>query len=185
MTKEILDHTKKIFDELLAHLKGELIKIRTSRAQTALIEDIPVEYYGSKLRMKELATITIPSPQMIHIEPWDKGGIDAIVGAIRASHLGIEPTVDGTVVRLFLPMLTEERRNELRKLVGAKLEETRIALRQRRDEAWKKIQELEHAHQISQDDKFRAKDELQRSIEEYNEKIKELEEQKGSEIMSV
>lgn len=164
--------------------KNDIATIRTNRATPAMVEDIKVDYYGQNLCVKELASITAPEPRTLVIQPWDKGATEAISGAIRKSEIGLNPIVDGQIIRLNIPPLTEEGRRELIKLLKQKTEEARVKIRRAREEIWDRIQKMEKAGEIREDDKFRGKDELQKMVDEYNGKIGELEKKKEGELMS-
>src|SRR3990167_219798 len=124
-----LNQHKKEFEKVIEHFKGEAGSIRTGRATSSLVDEITVEHYGGKYQIKELASISIPEPKTILIQPWDKSAVESIVRAIKASNLGLNPLADGQGVRLVMPSLTEERRREFIKLLKQKTEEARIAIR--------------------------------------------------------
>ena len=137
-----------------------------------------------KMTIKELATINAPEPRSLVIQPWDKAVVAAIEGAIRKSELGLNPVVDGQIIRLNIPSLTEERRKEFIKLLKQKTEEARVKIRRIREEIWHKAQSMEHAHEISEDDKCQAKDDLQKLVDDFNKKIEDLEKKKEQELMA-
>lgn len=181
--QDILKESKTEFDKILGWFRGEISSLRTGRATPALVEDVEVEYYGTRTGLKHIASLSAPDPRTIVIQPWDKGALESIAKAIESSSLNLKPVVDSDVVRLSLPTLTEERRKDLIKLLGEKAEEARIRSRHTRDEALRKVQDKEKAKEISEDDKFRAKNELQKAIDEFNAKLKEVEEKKEREIL--
>lgn len=185
MYKEVLTEKSAHFDEAIEHFKGEIEKFRTGRATPALVDYLVVDYYGTKTPMKQIASINVPEPRSLMIQPWDRGALSAIETAIRAANLGLNPTNDGVVIRIALPPLTEERRRDLVKALNQKSEEARIAVRNIREDAWKEIQNLEKEDLIAEDDKFRAKDELQEVVETYNRKIEELRKKKEEDMMTV
>ena len=182
--KALLNKKKPEFEKILAFFKNEIATIRTGRDNPSLVEDIEVSYFDQLLRVKELASITAPEPRLIVIQPWDQNVTEAIAGAIRKSDLGLNPTVDGTVIRLNIPPLTEERRREFIKILKQKTEETKIKFRRAREELWDRVQKMEREHQIREDDKFKARDELQKLIDEYNKKAEELEKKKEGELLN-
>lgn len=179
-----MNQKKSDFDKIFDFFKSDIATIRTGRANPAMVEDIEVDYYDQKYKIKELASINTPEPRMVVIQPWDKGAVEAISGAIRKSDLGLNPTVDGQIIRLNIPPLTEERRKEFIKLLKQKTEETRVKIRRVREEIWDKVQKMEKAHEIREDEKFKAKDDLQKQIDDFNKKIEELEKKKEGELMS-
>src|SRR3989344_1044028 len=138
----IIDNLKKNLKVRHEWLQKELATLRIGRANPALVEDIIVDYYGSKMPIKQLATISAPEPRTLVVQPWDKNAVSAIEKAIQASSFGINPIVDKDVIRVTIPALTEERRLALAKIVKTKLEESKIAVRKDRDEAIKTIETL-------------------------------------------
>lgn len=171
-------------EEALSALKTEVSGIRTGRATPALVENIEVEAYGIKQPLKTIAAISIPEGRQIAIQPWDKSLIPAVEKAIQASPLGLNPVADKDLIRLSIPTLTEERKRDLVKLLREKLEQTRIQVRRVRDEAMKFIEAEEKAKNISEDERFRQKQEVEKKVGEYNKKIEELSETKEKEIMA-
>lgn len=185
MYKEIINKIKPDLDKALEYFKGELSKVRVGRANPAMVEDIEINCYDQSMPLKQLANISTPQAQSIIIQPWDKHVLENIEKGISASSLGLTPIVDGEVIRVNVPPLSEERRKEMTKNINDKAEETRISIRHKREEAWKEIQELEKNGEIREDDKFKGKDELQKVINEYNDKVEEMKSKKESEIMTV
>jgi len=181
--KEFIDRAKPEFDKTFKFLDGELAKIRTSRASPALVEDIEVSAFGSKFPIKQLGAISTPSNNQIVIQPWDISYIEPIEKAIQQSGLGMSCAVDKNVIRLNLPMLTEEYRLSLGKVLNEKAEQAKQAMRRQREDAWNKIQAAQKAKEMSEDDKFRGKDELQKVVDDYQEKIKTLVEKKKNELV--
>jgi ribosome recycling factor len=185
MYKEIIHKKKAEFENVIAHFKGEIDKFRTGRATPALVDYLMVDYYGNRTPLKQVASINVPEPRSLMIQPWDRGALSAIESAIREANLGFNPTNDGVVVRIALPPLTEERRKELVKALNHRAEEARIAIRNVREEALREIQNLEKEGLMSEDDKFRGKDALQEVVEEYNKRVEELRKKKEEEILTV
>lgn len=184
MYKELIENLKPELDKALEFLKGEFMKIKTNRATPAMIEDIMVECYGQKLPIKQLGNINIPQSRLITVQPWDISVLSDIEKAIR-NQSSFSPVVDGEILRINIPQLSEEQRKEYVKIINEKTEETRISIRLHREKAWKDIQEMERKGEIREDDKFRAKDELQKMIDDYNKKIEDLRKNKESDIMIV
>ena len=181
--KEIIEKIKPELEKVIRFLEGELAKIRTGRASPASVEDIQVDCFGQRLPLKQLAAISCPEPKQILIQPWDKSYIEGIEKALSQSSIGASPIVDKEVIRINLPALTEEFRKNLLRVIAEKQEEARKTIRRWREEAWKEIQEGFKEGKIREDDKFRAKDELQELIDEYNKKTEDLGEKKKREIM--
>lgn len=185
MYQETIQQHELLFSETIDHFKGEIEKFRTGRATPALVDYLIVDYYGTKTPLKQIASINVPEPRSLMIQPWDRGALSAIENAIRVANLGFNPLNDGVVLRIALPPLTEERRRDLVKALNQKSEEARIAVRNIREDAWKEIQNLEKNGAISEDDKFRAKEELQAVVETYNKKIEEMRKKKEEDIMTI
>ena len=181
--QEIIDQIKPELEKVINFLEREVAKIRTGRASPSLIEDILVDCFGQKLPLKQLGAISCPNPRQIIIQPWDKSYIEAIEKAVSRSSLGMSPVVDKDVIRLSLPLLSEEHRKNLLKILSEKQEEAKKTIRRWREEAWDKIQEEFREGKIREDDKFRGKDKLQELIDEYNEKVEKIGERKEKEIM--
>ncbi len=181
--KEFIDKVKPEFQKSFAFLEGQIDKIRTSRATPSLVEDIEVNCFGNTFSLKQLASISSSDSNQIVIQPWDTSYIEPIEKAISQSGLGMSSAVDKNLIRLSLPLLTEEYRHSLVKVLNQKAEEGRQTLRHWREDCWNKIQKAEKEGELSEDDKFRGKDELQKLIDEYNKKIKELIERKEKELL--
>jgi len=168
--------------EVLAH---DLASIRTGRASPALVENIRVDYYGTPTPLKQLATITTPEARLIVIQPWDRSLIKAIEKAIQQSDLGVIPTDDGTVIRIALPPLSEERRRELAKVVRQRVEQGRVAVRNVRRDAHDHLRRLEREHKLSEDEFRRAEQELQRLTDSFIKEVDQLGEAKEEEVLQV
>ncbi len=176
---EIKSHMEKTLDILAA----ELAKIRTGRATPELLDSIPVEMYGAPMKIKQIATISIPQPRLIKIVPFDKSTFATIERAIRTSDLGINPRNDGLSIMLELPAPTEERRKELAKLARKKGEEMKIAIRNVRRDGKDEIEMLQEEKEITEDDRDRALKKLQDLTDDYIKKIDTLIEKKEKEII--
>ena len=164
-------------------LETEFATIRTSRATPALVENIKVEYYGSQVPLKQIASITIPEARMIVIQPWDPNALSEIEKAILKSELGVTPNNDGKIIRIILPPLTEERRQELVKLVKKLAEEAKIAIRNIRRDANEEVRKLEKDSEITEDDRYRAEEEIQKLTDEFIEKVEKVLDIKEKEIL--
>ena len=181
--KDIIDKIKPEMDKAINFLDRELAKIRTSRPTPALVEDVVCDCFGQKFPLKQLAAISIPESRQLLIQPWDKSYIEGIFLALERTGIGANPIIDKDVIRINLPPLTEEYRRDLLRLLGQKQEEVRRTIRRWREEAWDEIQEKFREGKIREDDKFRAKNELQDLIDEYNEKIDQIGERKRKGIL--
>lgn len=183
MEKEPIEKIKPELEKVIDFFKKELAKIRVGRATPSLVEDISVDFLGEKLTIKELGTIFCPNRRQITIQPWDQSCLEVIEKAISRSSLKLNPIVEKDKIRLHLPPLSEEYRQELLKVLTERKEIVKRTIRRWRDEAWKEIQENFKEGEISEDGKYRKKKELQELIDEYSEKIDDLEEKKKKEIM--
>ena len=180
--KSIIDDVKPEMEKAVGFLERELAKVRTGRANPSLIEDVVVDCFGQKFPLKQLAAISVPEPRQLLVQPWDKSYIEGIVGALEKTGTGANPIVDGALIRINLPSLTQDYRKDLLRLVSEKQEQARQTIRRWREEAWEKVQNSLRAGEIREDDKFRAKEELQKLIDGYNKKIEEIGERKKKEI---
>jgi ribosome recycling factor len=166
-------------------LQDDLRSIRTGRASPALVEKLPVEYYGTNTPLNQMASIAAPEPRLLVIRPWDPSALDDIERAILKSDLGLTPMNDGKLIRLSIPRLTEERRRELVRVVSQRLEEARIAIRNLRRDGLQDLREFESEKMISEDDFYRAKDDVQDITDEFIERIDEIGQRKEEEIMQI
>lgn len=180
--KEIIKKIKPELEKVINFLDKEIAGIRTGRANPSLVEDIIVECFGEKFPLKQLAAISSPGPKEIVIQPWDKSYIESIEKALSYSNIGASPIVDKDIIRISLPSLNDEYRKSLLRLLSEKQEEARKTIRRWREESWNEIQEEFRKGEIREDDKFRAKDELQELVDKYNEKVREIGERKEKEI---
>lgn len=183
MYQEIINNIKPELEKVIGFLTNELSKLRTSRATPSLVEDVVVDCFGQKFPLKQLAAISTPEMKQILIQPWDKSYIEGIVKSLEKTGVGANPIVDKDVIRINLPPLNEEYRNKLIRMVSEKEEQVRQTVRKWREEAWDEIQEKTKKGEIREDDKFRAKEELQKLIEDYNKKIEEMGKRKKEEML--
>lgn len=181
--QEIINKIKPELDKALNFLEKEISKIRTGRASPSLVEDIIIDCFGRKFPLKQLAVISSPEPRVLIIQPWDKSYLEGIEKSLSASSLAVSPIIDKDIIRINLPPLTKEYRENLFKILSEKKENIRQTIRHWREKAWQEIQEAFKEKLIREDDKFRAKDELQKMIKEYNKKIDEICQKKEKEIM--
>ncbi len=177
-----LSTAKKKMQDAVEALQKEFTGIRTGKASPALVEDIQVNYYGTSTRLRDIAGITAPEPRLLVIQPWDQNAIKDIEKAINASDLGISPVNDGRVIRLPIPELTQERRNELVKLVRDRAEEMRVEVRNARREANDMIRKAEKNSEITEDDQSMLEKEVQKETDQHIEQIDKLFEDKEKEL---
>jgi len=166
-------------------LEGTYLAIRTGRASVSLLDKIKVEVYGSLTPINQMSSISAPEPRMLVVQPYDKSALKAIEKAVRESSLGLSPNIDGNVVRIVLPELTRERREELVKHTSKVTEESKIAIRNIRRDAMDVLKAAEKAHQISEDDEKRAKDDIQKLTDDHIAKVDHMFEKKKAEILTV
>jgi ribosome recycling factor len=185
MIDEVLDELRQRMEKSLEALQNDLLSIRTGRASPALVEKLPVEYYGTMTPLNQMASIAVPEPRLLVIRPWDPSALADIERAILKSDLSLTPMNDGKLIRLSIPRLTEERRRELVKLVSKRVEDGRVSVRNLRRDALQDLREFEKEKMISEDDFFRGKDEVQDLTDEFVERIDELGKRKEEEVMEI
>lgn len=176
---------KNKLEKTLEFLNSELSQIRTGRASPTLIEDIEVDAYESKMTVKELGSIMVADPQNLVIVPWDRGLLKNISKAIRESELKLNPVEESDRVRVPTPPLTEERRNEMARVVTAKTEEAKNAMRNIRQDIMKDIEKEFSNKIIGEDEKFRLKDEVDEIVKDFTDKVEKISESKKSDLMTV
>jgi len=184
MYKDIINSKKGDFEAAFGHAKNEVATIRTGRANSSMVEEIQCDYLGTRMRIKELATITVPEPRVILIVPWDKQAIQGIEKGVKESMLSLTPVSDRDGIRITLPSLTEERRKEFTRLLGQKIEESRIKVRQIREDVIKKVQIEVKAKTAREDDMRRTKDDLQKLMDDLNKRFDELYKKKEQELLN-
>ncbi len=185
MVREALKEASERMKGAIQALEDDLSGIRTGRATPALIERISVQYYGVPTPLQQLASISVPDPRSLLIRPFDPASLRDIERAILSSDLGLTPQNDGKTIRLNLPPLTEERRQELVRLVNTRLEEARVAIRNVRRDVIKDLREFENEKLISEDEYHRGEDEVQKLTDQFAEEINAIGERKEKEIMEV
>jgi ribosome recycling factor len=165
------------------HFRKELSRLRTGRANISIFEDIRVEYYGTLTPVNQLASLGIPDPTLITIQPWDPALLEPLDKAIRAADLGLNPLNDGRTLKVPIPPLDEERRREIAKKIRKMLEEEKTALRNMRRESKEQIEQMERDKKITEDDKFNGLEQLQKLLDDYSKKIEEAAAAKENEIL--
>lgn len=170
--------------EIEEWLGREYLGIRTGKATPQVLDGVMIDSYGSKTPLKHVAAISIEDARTVRITPWDKSQIGSIQTAIEAANIGLSLSPDSAGLRAIFPMLTEERRKMLIKLTNEKLEDARISVRKEREKVWENIQETEKAGEMSEDEKYKGKEDLQKIVDEANSKLEELSKRKEAEIMS-
>jgi ribosome recycling factor len=185
MYKDIIEMYTESMTSAVTHLEKEAMKLRTGRANPAVLEDLQVDCYGVDTPIKQIANISVPEARQLLVQPWDKSNLEAMEKSIVDADLGANISNDGIAVRLTFSPMTEENRKDLVKILGTKAEDARVGVRTAREDAWKEIQQLEKTSDITEDEKFAGKDALQEVVDEYNQKIETLRIKKEEEIMTI
>ncbi len=183
--KEIQDTHQEKMHKAIEVLRKDYGTLRAGRATPALLEKVSVDYYGAATPVNQVANVSVPEPRMIVIQPWEKNLLPTIEKAILKSDLGLTPTNDGTVIRLSIPQLTEQRRSELVKVVHKKAEESRVAVRNLRRDANDSVKKLEKDKTISEDEAKKAQDNIQKMTDKFIKEIDHVMALKEKEIMEV
>jgi ribosome recycling factor len=177
--------TKESMEKAIRRLRAELLKVRTGRASTALLDGLQIDYYGTPTPLNQLANLTTPDPRLIVISPYDKGSIQAIERAILTSDLGLTPSSDGKVVRIPIPPLTEERRKELVRHVHRLAEDHKVGVREARRDGVSMLKDLESEGAVPQDERRQADKKIQLLTDDFVKKIDEMAAQKEEEVLQV
>jgi len=185
MIPELLNEAESKMRKGIDVLRKEFATIRAGRANPAMLDKVRVDYYGTELPVNQLANISVPEPRLLVIQPWDKSSLPLIEKAILKSDLGLTPSSDGTVIRIVIPQLTTERRNELVKVVRKKAEETRVAIRNVRRDINDELKKLEKEHGTSEDEIKRAQESLQKLTDKMIKEVDQVLAVKEQEILEV
>ncbi len=184
-SKSIETLTKEEMNKAIKHFEKELLSIRTGRASTAMLEGLKVECYGQFMGLKELATLAAPDARLLTIQPWDPSIIGDIEKALQSSDLGVSPANDGKIIRIQLPQMSSSRREELVKILGKKVEECRVAIRNSRKDIHNEIRDADKKHIISEDFAEKLSTLLQKITDEFIKKADDMYERKASELRAV
>lgn len=185
MLADIIKDCEERMRKSLEVFRRDLAGVRAGRASPALLEKVMVDYYGTSLPVTQLATVTVPEPNLLLVQPWDKGALPLIERAIARSDLGLTPSSDGNVIRVPLPRLTEERRAEVVRMVRRRAEEERVAIRNIRRDAMEMVRSLEKEGEVSEDEGRRAQEQVQKITDRFIGEVDSLLEAKEREIMEV
>ena len=185
MTDEIFSSAEHRMKRAVEILQQDFGNIRTGRASPALLEKVQVDYYGTPTPINSLATVNVPEPRLLVIQPWDRNSVPAIERAIQKSDLGLNPSSDGTVIRLVIPQLNEERRRELVKQVHKRAEDGRVAVRNIRRDCQDALKKQEREHAISEDELKRANERLQKLTDSFIAQMDEIAKRKEQEVLEV
>jgi ribosome recycling factor len=184
MVQEQINDARTRMHKAVEALKAELATVRSGRASPGLVEHLRVEYYGTPTPLNQIATVSAPDARLIVITPYDRGGLGAIEKAILKSDLGLTPSNDGTVVRLSIPPLTDDRRKELAKHVSKRVEEARVAVRNVRRDIHDHMRKLEKEHTISQDELHRSETDLQKLTDDQIKEVDKIGHEKEQELLA-
>lgn len=185
MVNDVLKEMEKRMTASVEHFRKDLSKLRTGRANIHIFEDIKVDYYGAQTPVNQVATLAIPDPTLITIQPWDPSFLEQIDKAIRTADLGLNPINDGKMLKIPIPPLDEERRQDIAKRIKKIMEEEKTALRNMRRDAKERIESLEKDKDITEDDKFWGYDKIQEIIDEHTKQIETLASAKEKEILEL
>ena len=185
MSKAIVDAMSQHMDKTIQALKGELAKVRTGRASTALVDTVHVDYYGSSVPLNQVANVTTPDARTIQVSPWEAGTIGAIEKAIHGANIGLTPQSDGKVIRISVPAMTEERRKEMVKLIKKMGEESKVAARNHRRDANEEVKKQEKAKTVSEDEAKKAMDLIQKKTDEKVSEVDKVVAAKEKEILTM
>jgi ribosome recycling factor len=183
--EELIQDARARMQKSVEHARGEFNTVRTGRASAALLDRIDIDYYGTATPLKQLATIGVPEPRMLTVQPFDPSSMKQIEKAIQESDLGLTPSNDGKIIRLPIPTLTEERRKELVKVVRNMAEQHKVAVRDIRRDAVRHLKELVDNGDVGADDEHRGEDRVQKLTDEHTKQIDELLKAKEAEVMEV
>jgi ribosome recycling factor len=185
MPQTVLKDMEERMGKAITTLKKDLATLRAGRANPAMLEKVVVEYYGTPTPISQLANINAPEPRMLQIQPWDKSALKEIERAIQQSDLGLTPSNDGSIIRIVVPPLTEERRKELVKVAGKSGEEAKVAIRNIRRDANDEIKKLEKAGTISEDESRRHQETIQKTTDKFIAEVDKIVKEKEKDILEV
>ena len=185
MKEEVIEELKSNMDKAIEALQRELGKVRTGRASLALLDGVQVEYYGEVTPLNQVATLSVPEARLITIQPWDNNIIGDIEKAIQKSGLGLTPNSDGKILRISIPTLTEERRQELVKVVKKMTEDCKVSLRNARRDANSFLKDLKKEKEISEDEQHKLQNEVQKITDDYVKKSDEILKVKEKEVLEI
>jgi len=185
MLDDVVKELRTSADKAIEALRRDLSKVRTGRAHPSMLDGIRVDYYGTPTQLSQMANVNVPEPRLLTVKPWDKGQVKAVDKAIRESDLGLNPQVDGDLIRIPIPSLTEERRKDLVKVIRKNGEEGKVAIRMHRREALEMVDELDKGGQVSQDDADRARKKVEEVISEIVKNVDTIIAAKEKDLMEV
>jgi len=182
---EIIKEAQPKMTSQLNRFEEEIKKIHVGRAESNIVEDVVVSYYNTNMPLKQMASISTPSPNLIVVTPWDKNALGDIELAIKNAQMSLNPTNDGNVIHINLPPLSQERRQEMTKMIHNMAEEVRISFRTIRQDIWQRVVQAERAHELSEDDRYKGEEQLNKTISDFNKQVDEKVTQKEKDIMTI
>lgn len=182
-TDDLLTEAELKMEDAVDALVRSLASVRTGRASPGLIENLHIDYYGTSTPLNQLASIAVPEARLLTVQPWDKSSIPAVEKSILQADLGLNPASDGTIIRIPIPPLTDERRRDLVKLVNRRVEEGRVSVRNARRESVEQARSMKKAKEISEDEERRAADQIQKLTDAFVKRVSDLGEAKELELM--
>lgn len=185
MISDVLESAEDRMKKTIQATERDLATVRTGRASTSIIDHLRVDYYGTPTPLSQLATIAVPEARLLTIQPWDRGAMDPIEKAILKSDIGITPSNDGTIIRLTFPQLTQERRQDLTKVVHKKTEDGRVALRNIRRDAHEEMRAMEKRKEVSEDEQKRGAEQLQKLVDRYIAQLDQVGKAKETELLEI
>lgn len=181
----VIKHARDLMAKAVEHTLGEFNKLHTGKASPSMVENLQVDVYGSKMHLREVSAVTTPDPRTIQIQPWDKTVVSDIEKSIQKANLGFNPVVNGTLIRIPIPELSRERRQELTKVAHTMAEEGHISVRHARHDAFESLKKMQKNKEISEDDQRRAEKEVQNDTDKQNAEIDQYLEHKEKELMTL
>lgn len=181
----VIKHARDLMAKAVEHTLGEFNKLHTGKASPSMVENLQVDVYGSKMHLREVSAVTTPDPRTIQIQPWDKTVVSDIEKSIQKANLGFNPVVNGTLIRIPIPELSRERRQELTKVAHTMAEEGHISVRHARHDAFESLKKMQKNKEISEDDQKRAEKEVQNDTDKQNAEIDQYLEHKEKELMTL
>lgn len=185
MTQESLEDGRRRMDGAVNAFDKDMTGVRTGRASTGLVENVRVDYHGTDMPLNQIAQINVGDARLLVIQPWDRSSVQSVVRAIQIADIGLQPSVDGDLIRIVVPPLTEERRRDIVKMVSRRAEEAKVAIRNVRRDVQGRIRRMERDGEVSQDLARRAQDDLQKLTDDAIEMVDEASRNKETEVMQV
>lgn len=182
---KLISETKQSMEKALDHFREDLAVVRIGRANPSLLEGLKVDAYGTKMNLRELASINSPQPALLVVQVWDSGNVTDVEKALRESPLNLIPSTEGNLIKVPIPPLSEERRAEMKKLVVEKAENARVSVRNKRRETIERVEKAEKNKEMSEDEKFKLSRQVQKITEDFSKQIDNLAKQKESEILNI